>query len=219
MLRDQTLEEISDGRLYRSGDMVKADCQGCIGCSECCRGMDDTVILDPLDVHRIASHLHKSPGVLLTDTFELGFSDGILLPHLAMKGPDQSCVFLNTEGRCAIHPFRPGFCRMFPLGRYYEGDDFYSILQVHECPRPNRTKIKVRKWLEIPDLKQYEEYVRKWHHYLRDTRIRLSESENQELFDQTNRYILSRFYVQPYDDSGDFYSQFEERLSEARNNL
>ena len=29
MRREQTLEEISDGKLYDSNDMVKADCQDC----------------------------------------------------------------------------------------------------------------------------------------------------------------------------------------------
>ena len=31
MRREQTLEEISDGKLYDSNDMVKADCHDCEG--------------------------------------------------------------------------------------------------------------------------------------------------------------------------------------------
>ena len=52
MRREQTLEEISDGKLYDSNDMVKADCHDCEGCCDCCQGMGDSVILDPYDVHR-----------------------------------------------------------------------------------------------------------------------------------------------------------------------
>lgn len=55
MKRNVTLEEISDGNLYEANDMVKADCQDCKGCSDCCQGMGDTVILDPLDVHRLCA--------------------------------------------------------------------------------------------------------------------------------------------------------------------
>ena len=33
MLRNCSLDEISDGRLYEANDMVKADCRGCEGCS------------------------------------------------------------------------------------------------------------------------------------------------------------------------------------------
>ncbi|MBQ9065110.1 MAG: YkgJ family cysteine cluster protein [Blautia sp.] len=216
MLRNVTLEEISDGKLYRSNDTVKADCQDCKGCSECCRGMDDTVVLDPLDVHRISVHLQKKPEELLASCFELGFVDGILLPHMSMKGDDESCVFLNSEGRCSIHSCRPGYCRMFPLGRYFKDETFYYILQIHECPLKGRTKIKIKKWLDTPDLKEYEEFVLSWHSFLRDIHILLSESENETLFDQMNRYIVGRFYVQPYDPGQNFYEQFKERLKEGR---
>ena len=216
MLRNVTLEEISDGKLYRSNDTVKADCQDCKGCSECCRGMDDTVVLDPLDVHRISVHLQKKPEELLASCIELGFVDGILLPHMSMKGDDESCVFLNSEGRCSIHSCRPGYCRMFPLGRYFKDETFYYILQIHECPLKGRTKIKIKKWLDTPDLKEYEEFVLSWHSFLRDIHILLSESENETLFDQMNRYIVGRFYVQPYDPGQNFYEQFKERLKEGR---
>ena len=50
MRREQTLEEISDGKLYDSNDMVKADCHDCEGCCDCCQGMGDSVLLDPYDV-------------------------------------------------------------------------------------------------------------------------------------------------------------------------
>ena len=40
MKRNVTLEEISDGNLYEANDMVKADCQDCKGCSDCCQGME-----------------------------------------------------------------------------------------------------------------------------------------------------------------------------------
>ncbi len=86
MKRNVTLEEISDGNLYEANDMVKADCQDCKGCSDCCQGMGDTVILDPLDVHRLCAGLKKLPEELLGSVVELGITDGNILPHLAMRG-------------------------------------------------------------------------------------------------------------------------------------
>lgn len=53
MLRDIDLNEISDGRLYTANDMVKADCMGCQGCSSCCQGMGDSIVLDPYDMYRL----------------------------------------------------------------------------------------------------------------------------------------------------------------------
>lgn len=216
MKRNVTLEEISDGNLYEANDMVKADCQDCKGCSDCCQGMGDTVILDPLDVHRLCAGLKKSPEELLGSVVELGITDGNILPHLAMRGEQERCVFLNTEGRCSIHDIRPGFCRLFPLGRYYTEDGFKYILQIHECKKKNRSKIKVKKWLDTPDLKQYEKFVLDWHNFLLDVQEVFYETEDETLIKNLNMYVLSRFYYTPYKEDEDFYPQFYVRLEEAK---
>lgn len=216
MRREGTLEEISDGKLYGLNDMVKADCQDCKGCSDCCRGMGDTVVLDPLDIHRMAVNMKKTPERLLAEDVQLSVIDGNILPHLKMEGPEEKCVFLNEQGRCSIHSFRPGICRLFPLGRFYEKGSFQYFLQVHECKKTNRSKIKVKKWIDTPDLKKYEEFVNNWHYLLKDVQEVLQESTNEELIKNLNLYILNRFYVKPYETSGDFYEQFNERLAEAK---
>ena len=216
MKRNVTLEEISDGNLYEANDMVKADGQDCKGCSDCCQGMGDTVILDPLDVHRLCAGLKKLPEELLGSVLELGVTDGNILPHLAMKGTEERCVFLNTEGRCSIHDIRPGFCRLFPLGRYYTEDGFKYILQIHECKKKNRSKIKVKKWLDTPNLKQYEKFVLDWHNFLLDVQEVFYETEDETLIKNLNMYVLSRFYYTAYKEDEDFYPQFYVRLEEAK---
>ena len=74
----------------------------------------------------------------LAGKIELNVVDGIILPNLKMAGAEDGCGFLTEEGRCGIHPFRPGICRLFPLGRYYEENGFRYFLQVHECQKENR---------------------------------------------------------------------------------
>ena len=66
MRREVSLEEISDGRLYELNDMVKADCQDCAGCHDCCEGMGDSVVLDPMDVYRLCTNLGKTPQELVS---------------------------------------------------------------------------------------------------------------------------------------------------------
>ena len=73
---------------------------------------------------------------------ELHMVDGMILPNLKMNEKTESCSFLNEEGRCSVHAFRPGICRLFPLGRFYENHDFKYFLQVHECKNPTKTKVK-----------------------------------------------------------------------------
>lgn len=162
MKRMVDLKQVSDGRLYSSGDMVKADCRDCEGCSDCCRGMGNTILLDPMDVWRFRRDLHKDFGALLGKEAELGMADGMILPNLKMDARTDACPFLDHNGRCSVHDSRPGLCRLFPLGRYYEGNGFRYFLQIHECSKKNRGKIKIKKWLGIPDLKAYEAYILSW---------------------------------------------------------
>ena len=220
MRREVSLEEISDGKLYGLNDMVKADCHDCEGCCDCCQGMGDTVILDPLDVHRLSQGLKMSAEKLLDSCLELGICDGNILPHLRMQeGKKERCTFLNEKGRCSIHPFRPGICRLFPLGRFYEDEDFRYFLQIHECGRKNRSKIKVKKWLDIPRAEVYHNFVRDWHYFLLDVQEVLYDTQEEQLIRNLNLYLLNRFYLQPYDEKQDFYIQFYERLQEGQNLL
>ena len=86
MIRNVSLEEISDGKLYTLNDMVKAGCGGCEGCSDCCRGMGESIVLDPLDFARMAEGLALTPQQLLGGYLELHVVDGIVLPNLKMAG-------------------------------------------------------------------------------------------------------------------------------------
>lgn len=219
MRREVSLEEISDGRLYELNDMVKADCQDCAGCWDCCQGMGDSVVLDPYDVYRLCRGLGKTMQELLEKSLELGVVDGNILPHLRMMGEKEQCVFLDENGRCSIHGIRPGFCRLFPLGRYYEDGGFKYILQIHECKKTNRSKIKVRKWIDTPDLKQYEKFVADWHYFLLDVQEVLYNSEDSQLIRNLNLYVVNRFYIQAYNEEEDFYAQFYARLKEGRDLL
>ena len=68
MKRNVSLAEISDGHLYKANDMVKADCGGCEGCSRCCHGMGNSIILDPYDVYRMTTGMGKSMQELLAES-------------------------------------------------------------------------------------------------------------------------------------------------------
>ena len=146
---------------------------------------------------------------------ELNVVDHVILPNLKMTGSGERCSFLDGHGRCSIHPYRPGFCRLFPLGRVYEDRSFRYFLQIHECPRENRTKVKVRKWVDTPDFKSYERFVADWHYFLKDLGERLKENGNQETIKAVNMYVLNQFYVTPYKAGEDFYPQFYRRLEAA----
>ena len=216
MEREIDLNEVSDGRLYGLRDMVKVDCGGCQGCSDCCESMGSTIILDPYDVWRLTEGLHVSFDELLQDKLELNLVEGIILPNMKTDGESERCGFLNKEGRCSIHALRPGFCRIFPLGRIYENGGFQYFLQVHECRKEPKLKVKVQKWIDTPDVKQNEKFINDWHYFLKKVTARLEQSDGGEYQKMVDLYILKSFYQKPWDQNRGFYEQFDERLEEAR---
>lgn len=216
MKRYVTLEEISDGRLYKADDLAKTDCLGCEGCSRCCTGMGESVILDPYDIWRLHAGLNKILQELLEEkVVALGVVDSVILPHLVMTGKEERCSFLNEQGRCSIHEHRPGICRLFPLGRYYEDGRFHYILQTGECSHP-KAKIRISKWLDTPQLQEYEAYILEWHGVLKQAQELQMEDGTEEFGKNLNLFILRNFFLTPYAPEKDFYQQFQERMIRYR---
>ncbi len=211
MKRNVDINEISDGRFYDVNDMAKLGCMECEGCSACCHGMGSSIIVDPYDFFRLSKKLNKSFEALLAESLELNVVDGIILPNLKLSGEDEACTFLNAEGRCSIHDARPGICRLFPLGRYYENHDFKYFLQVDECHKRNRTKVKVLKWIDTPDYNKYREFVIDWHYFLNNMEEKVAAATEEGAAKQYVMLILNTFYVKPYDLERDFYEQYHER--------
>lgn len=212
MKRNVSLEDISDGRLYGYHDMVKADCHGCRGCHKCCTGMGDSVILDPYDMWRIQKGLGASLQELLgAGRLELHVVDGCILPNLAMQGAEEACGFLDEAGRCSIHAFRPGVCRLFPLGRYYEDGDFRYFLQKGECSAANPSKVKVSKWVDTPEPGKYHDFICAWHYLLKELEEAVRGQEDSEHARALNMGLLEIFYLETNAGEEDFYGMFEKK--------
>ena len=213
------LNEISDGRLYQAEDMVKVSANGCKDCSQCCRIIGESIILDPYDVYELTTHMGVTMQELLVEKLELHVVDGLIMPNIKTQNDKGGCGFLNEESRCGIHSFRPGFCRMFPLGRYYENNSFHYILQVNECPCTHLEDIQVAKWLGIPEIKKYEQYIIDWHYYIRHLQQCIKEGMKEDTVKQLNMYLLQLFFFLAYDSTEDFYTQFYRRFNKAKEEI
>ncbi len=234
MQRYADFKDISDGRLYGLNDMVKADCHDCRDCSKCCsQDMGDTITIDPLDMFRLTKGLGRSFDSLIHKELEISLSDGIMLPHMRMSGLSEpiyekdsdmptvykipvGCQFLDKNGRCTIHEYRPGICRLFPLGRIYENGDFKYFLQINECSMKNRTKVKVSKWIDTENLKEYERFVKMWHNFLLMAAKKLREEEDTDKVKMFHMAFLTKFYAEEYQSSDElmFYTEFDGRMKE-----
>lgn len=215
MKREININDITEDKLFTCNDLAKIGCGDCKGCHSCCIGMGGSIILDPYDVFNLTRGLDCDFVSLLNGKVQLNVVDGVILPNLAMAGDEEKCQFLSDEGRCSIHTFRPGICRLFPLGRIYENGSFKYFVQSGECKKENRTKVKVKSFLGIADIKNYEEFVTRWHYFLNRIEEKISEYatlENSEvLIKDINMWILNVFYITSYNDEN-FYEEAYRRI-------
>ena len=231
MKREGDLSSLTDGKLYRSSDMAKLGCNDCEGCSACCRGMGNSVVLDPYDVWRLEKGLGVPFAAMIGKQVMLSVVDGLILPSLNMENETGTCPFLNEMGRCEIHSFRPGICRLFPLGRYYHENGFSYVLMTGECKKENRSKVRIEKWLSETDLKSYEQFILVWKKVLENTRAQIQEDiqniigqfQNDDVSEhllgiqkQRSMSLLQKYYLSPYGD--DFFVEFGVREEKMKKN-
>ncbi len=219
MKRVMNLSEIGPDKLFKSSDMLRIGCDGCSGKATCCRDTDDTILLDPYDMYELEKVTGLDFSALYGKYINLRVVDGIILPYLIKSEATGVCVFLGADGRCTIHNHRPGFCRLFPLGRIYHDDTFSYFMQADQCPCDKKPKTEIAKWLGIPNLKQYEAYILQWNKLLEASQneaLKLATSkddspEAQLKMKQLSMHILTRFYLPPYKTNEPFYNQFQNR--------
>ncbi len=213
------LSAISDGRLYTADDLVSVGCHDCAGCSACCRDMEG-LFLDPLDIWQLTTGLRRPFSALLDREIIIDVHGGLFLPKMKMNEQTHACSFLDENGRCSVHAFRPGICRMFPLGRNYEQEDFSYFLQKDACLASGTYKLRIRKWLGIADYKAYHAFLIRWHRFTSDAGAlvpRLTEESARQVL----TYVLRVFYETPFrtDRFEEFYPEFESRILKAEKAL
>ena len=211
------LDEISDGKLYDIDDMVKADTCGCDGCSDCCKDVGDLVVLTPYDVNAMKNYLNMSFHELLGERIELRENNKISLPYLKMQD-NKNCSFLNEKGRCTIHSKRPNICRLFPLGRAYENNDFKYFLQVGNCPKEDLQDVKVSNWIGIENYDENKHFILEWYKFIKALTFRLKFVRDEEEIKEVNKTLLDMCYGVEIKEE-DFYKEFSKILPKVKSKL
>ena len=179
-------------------------------------------MIDPYDCYKLTTGLGKTFEQLTMNELELNVVDGIIMPNLKMQKSDGRCAFLRKDNLCNIHTIRPGICRMFPLGRYWEDETHFKyIVQKGECNKDNLSKIKLKKWLGIEGLAEYDSYIVRWHEYVKQLQAALPglSEDNVKIL---NTFNLRVFYMTTYAGCADdkaFYAEFDRRLAMAKEKL
>ena len=201
--------------LYSSNEMARLGCNECSGCSSCCRGMGQSILLDPYDLYQLQAATGQTFAQLMQEKIELHVEDGLILPSIKMQSGLDACGFLNSENRCSIHRYRPGLCRLFPLGRNYDEKGLRYFLLDDACKIPNRTKVKIKKWLGIDQITKYERFLIDWHDLRRGLQTQIMEQQSDAYTQKINVKFLETYYQRPYDVKKDFFDQFGERKKEV----
>ena len=131
MERNVTMAEISDGKLYSRDDMVKAGCDDCRGCSACCHGMGNSIVLDPYDVYdkgttslvggeRVSKAHQRIESYGTVD--ELNSFIGLLITSLEEKADQDFLLFIQHK--------------LFTIGSYLATDQENTELKVESKVMP-----------------------------------------------------------------------------------
>ena len=222
MLHKVHLDEVSDGKIYERRDMVRLGCGDCEGCSECCKTVGDSIVLDPYDFALLSAELGLDTAGLGAKYTSFAPVGAMVLPHLVID-EGKGCRLLSADGRCTIHKARPGMCRLFPLARIYEDDRVTYIHQIHECPKKPNKKVRVEEFIGIPNMAAYERYLLVWDQFRKNYEQILTPDISTEALEEQTKFILTFFYLTPFPvtkgENGvnmePFYNAFYRRMDTA----
>ena len=97
-------------------------------------------------------------------------------------------------GDAAFIKFVRGFVDCFRLEGIITMAVFSIFLQVHECKKENRTKVKVKKWIDTPDLKRNEKYILEWHDFVIELQEQLMKMTDESYSKKINLFVLQSFF-------------------------
>ncbi len=191
------LDLLTDGHEYAIGDMVKADPSGCENCHACCTGVSDYVSLSPYDIYQLLKDTKLSLAELCKEHVVFTVDQKLSQPHLKTVGEDNRCSFLNDAGRCSVHGARPDICRLFPLARVYDSDDFHYTLQLQACVKPKLDKVKVKRHLGVDHYNTYKGYIWSWYQVNKALAFRMKFARESEAVEAINLSFWNSFYNNP----------------------
>lgn len=155
---------MSDAKPVRPKDWV---CFQCNRCGNCCRDLEDQLMLEPLDAYNLAQCLRKrgkaeSIDDVFTQYTHVDLLQGCLPIYLMnTDGPDHTCVLLK-DGRCSVYEGRPHICRLYPFSVHTgtRGKDFafYQCLDQHSAHFCGG-RIQVKDWFYANFIKENREFM------------------------------------------------------------
>lgn len=193
----------------------------CTNCCECCRNVKNAVMVEPLDLFRIARYTCRSIEEAVEE-----FTEPVMLtwgyPILTLKTKPfmDTCVFLKNS-RCSIHDANPRACRIYPMIAGPGDVDLQSMIYFldtkrrshHTCGSTQRVKEWADKYLTEED----REFVRTDYKFAGEF-AKIIGGFELEYEDQVMRLmLLYRYFI--FDLEADFNRQFTWNMAVLKKEL
>ena len=99
----------------------------CRNCGDCCRNVRGAVMIESLDLFRLARHLKKDLAEVAEQCAEaVSLSWGAPILVMKTKPVGDVCVYLKS-GRCGIQPAKPRTCRLYPMSMGPDDKDLKEV--------------------------------------------------------------------------------------------
>lgn len=191
----------------------------CQKCAECCRHVEDALMLESLDVYRLAKFFYEH-GEEFEDTSEMLnkyahssiLEGGFPIFQINTVGEDRACVFLK-DGRCSVYEARPQVCRMYPFGVApgARGKDFNYYLCTERKHHFGTGMVKVKDWLSENLGREAREFYKLEHRMLPELGREVKSTDEIWLMRHMFQILYHLYFG--YDLTEPFLPQYEKNVA------
>jgi Fe-S-cluster containining protein len=206
-------ENMNPADLYPEIQPDETFCYTCFGCGDCCRNVKDAVMVESLDLFRIAGHL----GLDVSEVADTYTDSAIIAPTypvlvLKTKKHMNTCIFLKS-GRCSVYESRPRTCRLYPLGvgpdEKREGE-FQNYVVSKKKHHFTGQEYRSQEWVDVNFTEEERAFVNtelQWAKSLYPLIRRVSEKDEKRVL-----FLSLMFRYFRFDTAEDFLPQYERNM-------
>ena len=195
-------------------------CFDCSSCGDCCRNVKDSVMVEALDLYRLA----RFHGLEMSEVATQYTNTAFLVPGfpvliLKTKQHMDICIFLKSS-RCSVYEARPRPCRTYPLGVGPDDEqpgEWLHFIVSKKKHHFNGQRRGVTDWVNENMTQEDREFVEADFTYTGEIAglMKKLESRHEE---QVAELILYYKYF-AYDMSEDFLPQYEKNMEQLKQQL
>lgn len=202
----------------KRGDTFRFNCKMC---GNCCRKRREPILLTGTDVFRIARELNIAPYQVLVRYTNSYIGESSHAPVVVLKERLDGSCRLMEKGRCSVQGSKPIVCAIYPLGRFWSGEDekFHYFLNEDVCTGSRNSDVvwTLADWLNKFDVPKTEEWTKEWNKLLGDVVDITRKMKKTDIDDTLAGYLAYILYAK-YDIGKPYIEQVQKNREEFKNN-